>query len=502
MHWNRETLLEITADRMAGVKLIVASNRAPYTCLNEGNAVSWERPASGMALALDPIMRACGGVWIAQGDEPGGGDFYRLRRIGLPPEKPAYTLRPVVLPPMIRDGFYNGLANGSLWPLCHTAFRRPQFDPCAWVCYQIANEIFADTILEEANGEPAFVFVQDFHFALLPSLLRERNPNLVVGQFWHIPWPAPEVFLACPWHQNLLTGMMGNDLLGFHLRRHCANFLETVDQAVEARVDKVAMEIHRGGHTTLVRPFPISIDFEEHDATAAGETVALESAQWLRRLGNPECAIGIGIDRLDYTKGIPERLLAIDSLFKCYPEYRGRLQFVQIGVPSRQDVAGYRDLAAEVAGLVDHVNALWATSSWRPIEYFQKKFSQIELMGLHKLADFCLVSSLHDGMNLVAKEFVASRADDGGVLLLSQFAGASAELTDALIFNPHDLIQTRETIRAALELEPGERSRRMQRLREVVAANNIYKWAGKILTSLTHFENVKPQEAISCSRTL
>jgi trehalose 6-phosphate synthase len=353
--------------------------------------------------------------------------------IKVPPESPRYTLRRVFLPPEIDAGFYGGLSNGGLWPLCHTTFNRPRFEPADWDCYRLVNELFADAVLEEAKDGPALVFVQDYHFALLPLLLKERNPNLVVGQFWHIPWPNPEILRVFPWQRELLSGMLGNDLLGFHLRRHAANFLSTVDQTVEAVVDHVGMEIRRGDHTTLVRAFPISIDFHKHAATATTNAVTLETTRWRERLGYPQGPIGIGIDRVDYIKGIPERLRAVQSLLANYPEYVGRLQFVQIGVPSRQDVPEYRALAAEIDATVKSINGQWQDGAWKPVHYFRQQFSQVELMGLHRMADFCLVSSLDDGMNLVAKEFVASRNDESGVLVLSRFAGAASELTEALI---------------------------------------------------------------------
>jgi len=500
MTWTREALRELIEQRMTGLRLIVVSNRAPYVHQHLDAGIQCVQPASGMAVALDPVLRACGGVWVAQGSGDADRETSnRFGRLEVPPEAPQYTLRRIFLPPDVEAGFYNGLANGGLWPLCHITFNRPRFEPADWDCYRLVNEIFADAVVEEAGGEPALVFVQDYHFALLPSLLKERNPNLVVGHFWHAPWPNPEIFRVFPWQRDLIAGLMGNDLLGFHLRRHCVNFLDTVDQTVEALVDHVSMEIRRGDRTTLVRPFPISIDFEEHAAAAASHRAALEARCWRDRLGDPAGLIGIGIDRVDYTKGILERLKAIDSLLELYPEYRGVLTFVQIGVPSREAVPEYRHLASEIEELVERINAQWSLGSRNPIAYFHTQFSQIELMGLHQLADFCMVSSLHDGMNLVAKEFVASRNDEDGVLALSQFAGAAAELTDALTFNPYDLDQTRETIRAAVEMARDERRRRMQKLRETVLGANVYRWAGKILSTLSRLDFAEEAATASCS---
>ncbi len=500
MPWNEESLHELATQRLKGHRLIVVSNRAPYVHQRSDGSVRCVQPASGLATALEPVMCACGGVWVAQGT--GNADRETCDRHGrlmVPPDGPRYTLRRVFLPTELAAGFYSGLSNSGLWPLCHVSFHRPRFDPADWDCYREVNERFADAVAEEAAGEPALVLVQDYHFALLPVMLKERNPNLVVGQFWHIPWPNPEVFRVFPWQQELISGMLGNDLLGFHLRRHGANFLATVDQTVEAMVDHVTMEVRRGDHTTLVRPFPISIDAKKHSEAAASWRVLEERERWSERIGGFQGAIGIGIDRLDYTKGIPERLRAIDALFATYPEYLGKVQFIQIGVPSREDVPEYRALSNEVGSLVDRINQQWSSGDWKPIVYFRRHFSQPELMGLHQMADFCMVSSLHDGMNLVAKEFAASRIDEQGVLLLSRFAGAAVELTDAVVFNPFDLIQTREAIRAALEMDPSEARRRMQKLRETVAANSVYRWAGKILSALSRFDVAEEGVLSECS---
>lgn len=502
MAWTYDSLQEVVTQRLQGLKLIVVSNRAPYVHNRVNGKAQCHQPASGLATALEPVMRACGGVWIAQGTGSADRETAdRAGRIAVPPDAPAYTLRRVFLPPELDSGFYTGLSNTGLWPLCHITFNRPRFDPSHWDCYRVVNELFADAVLEEANGEPALVFVQDYHFALLPLLLKERNANLLVSQFWHIPWPNPEVFRVFPWQKELVSGMLGNDLLGFHLRRHGANFLATVDQTVEAMADHVSMEIRRNDRTTLVRPYPISIDFHRHSAVAAGTDVAREMAQWQERLHDWPGRLGIGIDRVDYTKGIPERLRALDSLLAEYPEYRGNVQFVQIGVPSREAVPEYAQLAGEIEAAVNQINDRWSTPAWKPVIYFHRQFSQVELMALHQLADFCIVSSLHDGMNLVAKEFVASRNDEQGVLILSRFAGAAAELTDALVFNPYDLDQTRDAMRAALEMDAAEVRRRMQKLRETVAANNVYRWAGKFLSTLSRLE-VNDEGALTACPTV
>jgi trehalose 6-phosphate synthase len=498
--WTKEGLYELIQTRLSGYRLIVVSNREPYSHVRAHRGIECVRPASGMVTALDPILCACGGTWVAHGS----GDADKLvvdaqDHVGAPPDTRRYTLRRVWLTPEEQAGYYTGLANEAMWPLCHIAFARPRFDPHHWECYRRVNELFANAVIEEAGNEPTFVFIHDFHLALLPQLLKQRNPNLIVAHFWHIPWPNPEVFRVFPWQEELLNGMMGNDLIGFHLRHHCQNFLDTLDQTVEARVDHVSFEVKRNSRVTLVRPFPIGIDYDEHAAAALSPAVGRRMAYWHDFLKLKNYTLGLGIDRIDYSKGIPERIAAIDSLLEQYPEFRSRLVFLQIGVPSRRDVPAYQQIHAEIESAVKRVNRRWSRGSWRPIVYLKQQFPHADMMALHQLASFCAVGSLHDGMNLVAKEFVASRNDEDGVLVLSRFAGASQELADAVIFNPYSLSESREAMRQALTMAPDERRHRMQRLRQVTRENNIYRWAGKILSTLMKLEFREVREEAACA---
>jgi trehalose 6-phosphate synthase len=474
---------------MAGFRFIAVSNREPYIHTKRNDRISCMQPASGLATALDPIMRASGGVWVAHGSGDADRDVVDARdHVQVPPGDPSYTLRRVWLPPRIEQEYYNGLANEGLWPLCHIAFQRPKFNAQHWESYRAANEIFAEAILEEANGDPAFVFIQDYHFGLLPRMLKKQNPNLVIAQFWHIPWPNRETFRAFPWKEELLDGMLGNDLLGFHLRYHCQNFVETVDRNIEALVDTEHFTITRGGRSTIVRPFPISIDFEDHNEVALSREIDDELEWWYRELGRIPRYLGIGIDRIDYTKGIPERLEALDQLLTDHPEYVGELVFVQVGVPSRVGIGDYDALNETIVAQVEAINQKWRQGSWQPIHLVHRYLSQPTLIALHRLADFCLVTSLHDGMNLVAKEFVASRYDEDGVLILSSFTGSARELTDALLVNPFSTHEIVQAIATGLRMPREERRRRMLRMRAAVESNNIYRWAGKILQTLLKLE--------------
>lgn len=487
--WTKEALHELIENKLQNHKLIVVANREPYIHRFAGKQIECVQPASGMALALDPIMRACDGVWIAHG----GGDADRKTvdsrdHVRVPPEAPRYTLRRVWLTKQQEDGYYYGLSNEGLWPLCHIVFTRPVFDPQHWDTYREVNRIFAEAVLEEAADQPAFVFIQDYHFALLPRLLKERNPNLIVAQFWHIPWPNSETFRAFPWKEELLDGLLGNDLLGFHLRYHCQNFLETVNRMLEAKVDGERFEVTRNVKSTAVRPFAISIDFEEHASHAGSISVERAMARWQRELGLHQEFVGLGIDRIDYTKGIPERLRSLDRFLEKYPEYHERVVLVQIGVPSRVHIREYKALDDEIENLVERINWKWSKNSWRPILFLKRHCSRTEMLALHRLANFCLVSSLHDGMNLVAKEYVSSRSDEDGALILSHFTGAARELVDAILINPFAVEEGAEAIRVALEMPANERRKRMQRMRAAVADNNIYRWAGKVISNLLKFE--------------
>jgi trehalose 6-phosphate synthase len=497
--WTKEGLLDLIHERLCNYKFILVSNREPYMHRFAGARIECVQPASGLTVALDPIMRACGGTWIAHGT--GDADWQMadgLDRVLVPPDDPCFTLRRVRLTPEQEERYYLGLANQALWPLCHIAFTRPTFRPEDWQAYREVNEIFARAVLEEAGDAPTFVFIQDFHFALLPRMLKDRNANLIVAQFWHIPWPNPEVLRGFPWKEELLDGLLGNDLLGFHLRYHCQNFIDTVDRMMEAKIDRERFEITRGGKSTAVRAFPISIDFEAHSRTAKSPATEQHMQYWRRTLGLGDELVGVGIDRIDYTKGICERLRALDRFLTMHTEYQGRLVFVQVAVPSRSEIPEYKKLEEDLEGLVKEINhkyRRWPTRSWRPILFLRQHYPQDRLTALHRLAHFCMVSSLHDGMNLVAKEYVASRFDEDGVLILSDFAGASRELTDAIVVNPFSEEESVEAIRQALEMPEEERRKRMRKMRAVVAENNIYRWAGKIISALLKFEFTTTDES-------
>jgi trehalose 6-phosphate synthase len=484
MGWSQERLEHVAQTRLGGAKLIVVANREPYIHRFRDGDVEWIRPAGGLTAALDPVMRACGGTWVAHGS----GDADRLTadehgRLGVPPDDPSYTLRRVWLSKEDEEGYYYGFANSGLWPLCHQVYARPMFDPAHWDAYKRVNELFARAVLDEADGGPALVFVQDYHFALLPRLLKQARPDLVVAHFWHIPWPNPETFRVCPWGKEILDGMLGNDLMSFHIQYHCNNFLETVDRTLECRIDREQFAVVRNGDTTRVRPHPISVDPRLADVYLG--------ADWERRAGRLREEFGlsdrpllVGVDRVDYTKGIPERLMAVDRLLQQHPEWKGNFHFLQVGAPSRTDLPEYRELNERVRNLAEGINRQYGQPGWRPVVLLNEHRGPEDLFVLYRMAAGCVVSSLHDGMNLVAKEFVTARPDEQGVLVLSEFTGAARELPDAVLVNPFDAQGMADGLLAALTMPADEQRRRMRKMRQQVDEHNIFRWAGLLLSTV------------------
>ncbi len=480
--WGPDALRRILREDLKGDEVLIVSNREPYLHVRRDNVIEIKRPASGLVTALEPVMRACSGTWIAHG--AGSADRETVDQddhVMVPPERPSYRIRRVWLSPEEEQGYYYGFANEGLWPLCHIAHTRPVFRAPDWEHYRTVNRRFADVVVDEARTEDPIVLVQDYHFALLPRLVRERLPRATIIAFWHIPWPNPEAFGICPWREELLEGMLGASILGFHTQFHCNNFFDTVDRFLEARVDRETFTISYGGEPTEVRRYPISIEWPP-TALATEPPVEECRAQVRARLGVPaDRLLGVGVDRLDYTKGILERFMAIERLLEIEPRWVGRLSFVQIAAPSRSSIEEYHDFEGKVRELAARINRRFARDGYQPIILRVEHHDARDVYAFYRAAEFCYVSSLHDGMNLVAKEFVAARTDERGVLLLSQFTGAARELTEALIVNPYDIEQCAAAIHVALTMPPEEQRTRMRSMRNLVHEFNVYRWAGRML---------------------
>jgi trehalose 6-phosphate synthase len=481
--WNPSRLRAAIGRHFNDGDVIIVANREPYIHEHAPDGgIRVAHPASGLVTALEPVMRACSGVWISHGSGNADREVVDANdRIAVPPGAESYTLRRIWLTREEDRGYYYGFANEGLWPICHTGHTRPIFRADDWRQYQVVNQRFADAVVKEAKTDSPVVLVQDYHFALLPKLVRERLPKATIIMFWHIPWPTAERFGICPQREELLDGMLGADILGFHTQAHCNNFVETVERYLEARTDRDRGALVQKGHRTFVRPYPISIEFPVLRAGTLPPVTEARAAVWAELGLGKDALLGVGVDRLDYTKGIEERLLAVDELLDRFPEFRGRFTFLQIAAPSRTEIDRYRQLNQDVKALVARINGKWGTRNYAPIIFKPEHHEPDRVYQFYRAADLCYVSSLHDGMNLVAKEFVASRDDDDGVLVLSQFTGAANELTEALIVNPYDLDQASEALAAALHMEPAERRTRMRHMRAHVAEFNVYRWAGRML---------------------
>lgn len=484
--WTAGRLADHVRTKLEGNGLFVVSNREPYIHMWQGNSVVVTEPASGLVTAIEPILCACNGTWVAQGS--GNADREAVDehdRLQVPPDDPRYTLRRVWLNEAEEQGYYYGFANEGLWPLCHMAHVRPTFRASDWDYYNKINTRFADALAEEMAGETSpVVLIQDYHFALLPRLLKQRVPHARVAIFWHIPWPNPEAFSICPWQQELLDGLLGADLIGFHVQAHCNNFLSTVDRTLEARVDWEHFAVKRRNHWSSVLPFPISVDLLATENGAGPHSNAEERSAIFDELGIEATFLGVGVDRLDYTKGILERFLAVESFLERYPRYQGKFTFVQIGAPTRSHIQQYADFQHAVEAEAQRINDRFRDGRWRPIVMLSRQHSHAEVQRYYRAAHLCMVTSLHDGMNLVAKEYIAARDDEHGALILSSFTGASRDLRDALIVNPYDVDGTANTIARALEMDSGEVRDRMRRMRRAVTEHNIYWWAGSLIGDL------------------
>ena len=489
--WTEKRLRDLVVARLGENAMFVVSNREPYIHYkDEGSSevkVMW--PASGVVTALDPILRACGGTWVAHGS--GNADqllVNQRNKLGVPPGDERYILKRVWLSKEEEEGYYFGFSNEGLWPLCHITHTRPIFRETDWNLYEKVNRKFAEALLEELPANSPLVFIQDYHFTLLPKMIKEKRPDAIIALFWHIPWPNPEIFSICPYQKQILAGMLSCDLIGFHVQFHCNNFLDTASRVLECRIDTEKFSVVRGGQQTSVRAFPISVDDSQFGTWTEDDILQAEKIR--RELKLEDKIIAFSVERLDYTKGILERILAIDRFLEKYPQYLKKFVFVQIAAPSRTHIKRYHDLMGEIDELIDRKNWKYSDGDWKPILYFKRQFSHEEIKPYYGLADLCIVSSLHDGMNLVAKEFIAAKNDFSGMLILSQFTGAARELTGAVQVNPYSIEEFADAIKTAIEMPEREKRGRMAAMREIITKNNVYSWAASIVSDLSSLKKL------------
>ncbi len=482
---TRADLVQWARAHLPDRKLVVVSNREPYSHHRDGKGLRVVRNAGGLTVALDAVMQALGGVWVAHGSGDGDREAVdAFDRVPCPPEQPRYSLRRIWLSKDQHAHYYSGFANGALWPLCHVVYVRPRFRLDDWNSYVEVNRRFAEVVLEEVGDEPALVFLQDYHLALAAKYIKAVRPDLQIAMFWHIPWPNPEIFRVLPWKQELLEGMLANDVLGFHIQRHARNFLDSVAESLEARVDHERMAVDRDGRRTWVHPAAISVDADEIAVLAEAPESRWAESRIREELGLQDCLVGIGVDRLDYTKGIPERFEALDRLFEKYPQWQGRFAFVQIGVPSRIELSEYRNVQIHARRWAERLNARYPRAGGPTVHLIEGNLDFRELLPYYRMADLCTVTSLHDGMNLVAKEYLAASPDRRGALVLSPFTGAARELERAWIVSPYDREALADAYHGALSEDPESSQERMGALRETVLRRNVFDWTLELLDTI------------------
>jgi len=481
--WTAERLKTLLQTQLSGDQVIVVSNREPYIHERGADGIVVKRPASGLVTAVEPVMRACSGTWVAHGSGSADRDVVDSSdRVLVPPGQKDYWLRRVWLTPEEEQGYYYGFANEGMWPLCHVAHVRPVFRESDWEAYRAVNQRFADAVVAEARGEDPVVLVQDYHFALLPAMIREKLPQATILTFWHIPWPNPESFGICPWRREILQGMLGSTILGFHTRYHCKNFIETVDRYLEARIEHEHSTIAFHEKETLVESYPISIEWPGVAEVSSWAPVAVCRQRAVERLGLPtDACIAVGVDRFDYTKGILERLNAVERMLEKWPAWVGRFVFIQVAAPTRSALDEYRSFQERVERVTERINLRYGRPGYQPVHLLAQHHEHGAVMELFRAADVCVVTSLHDGMNLVCKEFVAARDDLQGVLILSRFAGAARELSEALIVNPYHVEETADALNRAATMPAAEQRERMASLRSTVREFSVFRWAGRML---------------------
>jgi trehalose 6-phosphate synthase len=481
-------------------KFILVSNREPYehVCGVDGNP-EVKQPAGGLVSALDPTMRRTRGTWVAWGSGTADRDVAdTLGRVSVPAGEESYTLRRVWLDDADVQGYYHGFANRALWPLCHMLIQHFEYRTEYWDRYRDVNLRFAHAVADEAertNGR-AMVWIQDYHFALVPSLLRSMRPSLFIHQFWHIPFPPPDILQLLPARTNeaVLRGILGNDLIEFQIERYAVNFIDCIDRFVpEARIDRDNQIVHFRDRAIHVGAFPISIDVTRFEGMAASDESRTLATTLRRRHARGNRQLGVCVDRIDYTKGILERIRALDTLWTESAELRQRFTFIFVCTPSRSEVPAYNILERDVLDAVTSINAKFGCAHWTPIVLISENVDADLLAAVYRAGDMCIVSSLQDGMNLVAKEFVACQLDERGVLLLSRFAGSAEEIEGAMLINPFNIDGFVAAIRSALSMSPDERRRRMRRMRRQLHNSTIFDWLESILARSAEIMGLLPQ---------
>lgn len=470
--------------------LIIVSNREPYIHKKSGLSIRVEKPAGGLTSAMDDVLKVSGGTWVAWGSGSGDRDVVDSKNlVRVPPENPSYMLKRVWITPSEVENYYHGYSNQVLWPLCHITLDRVYFKKKFWEDYKKANRYFARAVLEAASDD-SIIWIHDYHLCLLPQMLRNERPELTIAHFWHIPWPDWSVFRICPQAREIIEGLLGNDLIGFQIPLFVKNFMDCVRECLDADIDYTKETINFKGHTTRLKAFPISIDFDKFNSMASSQRTKGMIQRLKEKYGLTQGYIGIGVDRLEYTKALIKRLQAIDLFFDRYERFRRKFTFIQIAVPTRMKEP-YISYKRTVEELISKINKKYSTGNWKPIIYIDTKIEHRDLVAYYRMSDVAIISSVYDGMNLVAKEYVVSQVDEKGVLILSELAGAADELEGAILINPYDIEGFSDAIRRALVMSSREKADRMGLLRRQVKEKDVYNWISEILREVINIASLK-----------
>ncbi|MBU1197115.1 trehalose-6-phosphate synthase [Candidatus Micrarchaeota archaeon] len=482
----------VIKNRLKNRLLVIASNTAPYVHFFQKDKVQHRIGTGGVVSALNAVLEASGGTWVAASQ--GDADSEAMDKdgfISVPPKKPAYRFRPLFLSKGDTNGYLHGVSNAAIVPWAHNAYVRPRFEEAWWKSYEKVNRQFADAIIKSIGDQDGFVWIQDYQLSLCSQYVKEKRPDLVVAQFWHVPWPNADVFKVNPWGEHILKGLLHNDLLGFHVPQYGFNFVDAVDQTLPARIDRESNTIHYQKGQTVIRHFPISIHYQGiHQEAKSIRPPALNQIR--KNLGGTSQRFLVGLERFDYTKGLIEKFRGFDRFLEKNPEYQGKVTLVQVASPTREAVKEYRDYADDVVRVIEEINWKYEMGRWQPIILLHEFVSRQMLLSLYRLADACLVTSLHEGMNLVAKEYVTSKTDGDGVLILSKFTGAARELKSALLINPFSTHEISDAIKQAMEMPKAERMERMHQMQTYIREHDVFQWAADMLESISRLESSSP----------
>ena len=501
--WTAERLRTAVANSFGNESIVVLANREPFQHDRTADGgVRVKRSSGGLVTALEPLIQACAGVWVAHGSGTADRSVVDGRdRLLVPPANPSYRLRRVWLNAAEERGYYGGFSNEGLWPLCHRAHVQPIFRGEDFALYETVNARFADAVCEEVNSHSPLVLVQDYHFALAPQAIRDRLPLSTIVTFWHIPWPAPRDYAGCPWASQLLEGLLGSSIVGFQTQSDCEKFLDSVEFLLGAEIDRRRQAVAWEDRWVTVKAYPVSVEWPSQGARSSPPVVACRADVRGQLALPPDIHLVVGVDRLDYTKGLEEKVRVVERLLERQPGFRKRVVLAQIAEPSRTRLPAYQAYRSRLMETVRRVNSRFGSHDYCPIALLESHHDPADVYRFLRAADVCYVGSLHDGMNLVAKEFVAARDDHRGVLMLSTFTGAARELSAAQLIDPCAIDDCADALANALQMPDEEQAAAIRAMRAIVAEANSHRWAGEMIADAGR-RRVRSAQSLGCHRTV